>query len=171
MASITSLPLMESIVESDPPSLIIEPIVRKRRVSSPDQPSEKRFRDSSSVIEMINETKLMVRFLSNKIFFLVFIYNLAHLSDDNGQILWRDAIYDFYADGSLRRRQFKEHIQTCTHYDDSLKETFSDQPGDSELRKHFFSHFKILTKNIYSTKSRKLSEGIFITISEPELNR
>ena len=34
-----------------------------------------------------------------------------------------------------------------------------------------FSHFKILTKNIYSTQSRKLSEGLFITISEPELNR
>ena len=36
---------------------------------------------------------------------------------------------------------------------------------------HLFSHFKILTKNRYSTQSRKLSEGLFITISEPELNR
>ena len=64
-----------------------------------------------------------------------------------------------------------QHIQTCTHYADSLKKQFSDQPSDSELRKHLFSHFKILTKNIYSTQSRKLSEGLFITISEPELNR
>ena len=46
---------MESIVESDPPSPIIEPIVRKRRVSSPDLLPEKRFRDSFSVIQMINE--------------------------------------------------------------------------------------------------------------------
>ena len=64
-----------------------------------------------------------------------------------------------------------QHIQTCTHYADSLKKQFSDQPSDSELRKHLFSHFKILTKNIYSIQSRKLSEGLFITISEPELNR
>ena len=64
-----------------------------------------------------------------------------------------------------------QHIQTCTHYADSLRKNFSDQPSDSELRKHLFSHFKILTKNIYSIQSRKLSEGLFITISEPELNR
>ena len=64
-----------------------------------------------------------------------------------------------------------QHIQKCDHYADSLKEQFSDQPSDSELRKHLFSHFKILTKNRYSTHSRKLSEGLFITISEPELNR
>ena len=64
-----------------------------------------------------------------------------------------------------------QHIQTCTHYADSLYQNFSDQPSDSELRKHLFSHFKILTKNRYSTQSRKLSEGLYITISEPELNR
>ena len=47
----------------------------------------------------------------------------------------------------------------------------SNQPSDSELRKHLFSHFKILTKNRYSASSRKLSEGLFITKSQPELNR
>ena len=64
-----------------------------------------------------------------------------------------------------------QHIQTCTHYADSLNQNFSDQPSDSELRKHLFSHFKILTKNRYSAPSRKLSEGLFITKSQPELNR
>ena len=64
-----------------------------------------------------------------------------------------------------------QHIQTCTHYADSLHKNFSNQPSDSELRKHLFSHFKILTKNRYSAPSRKLSEGLFITKSQPELNR
>ena len=58
----------------------------------------------------------MVRFLSNKIFFLVLINNLAHLSDDNGQILWRDAIYDYYADGSVRRRQIEDPFD-CQNFD------------------------------------------------------
>ena len=64
-----------------------------------------------------------------------------------------------------------QHIQTCPNYADSLKQNFTNQPSDSELRKHLFSHFKILTKNRFSATSRKLSEGLFITISQPELNR
>ena len=62
----------------------------------------------------------MVRFLSNKIFFLVLINNLAHLSDDNGQILWRDAIYDYYADGSVRRRQIEDPFD-CQNFDFEIK--------------------------------------------------
>ena len=64
-----------------------------------------------------------------------------------------------------------QHINTCETYNKSLTDSFSDQPSDLELRNYFKSHFKILSRNHFSTSTRKLSEGIHINLEQPPLNR
>ena len=64
-----------------------------------------------------------------------------------------------------------QHIQTCEQYNQSLTDSFTNQPSDSEQRSHFKSHFKILSRNHFSNTNRKLSERIHINLQQPPLNR
>lgn len=66
------------------------------------------------------------------------------------------------------------HIATCEAYNQKFFEkhrVHSEYAKHANLREFIFEHFEIIEKNLHNKKLRETSEGILITLEQPEINK
>ena len=66
------------------------------------------------------------------------------------------------------------HLNNCETYQSNFFEKYRIHPeyaNDKLLREYIFEHFEILERNLQHKKLRETSEGILITLEQPQINK